>query len=144
MLNKNANCCNIEEHFKYGAVISAFNEHFTIFRILSIDIWQLKSKFFFLEFICLFTIYRTSKFFFLILLRETTFRSKAVPINRKSRHCCKTCSNGDFISISSQTFSATKVRNQNKDNIIEKKQLFGWPAVKKNIMCLNTKNIAIK
>ena len=41
-LNKNSNCYNIEKYFKYSTAISMFCEHITIFRTLSIDIWQLK------------------------------------------------------------------------------------------------------
>ena len=44
MLNKNANCYNIENNFKYSTVISTFSEHITNFGILSIDIWQLKCQ----------------------------------------------------------------------------------------------------
>ena len=44
MHNKNANCYNIEKNFKYSTVISTFSEHITIYRTLSIDIWQLKHK----------------------------------------------------------------------------------------------------
>ena len=44
MLNKNANCYNMEKNFKYSNVISSFSEHITIFRTLSINIWQLKCK----------------------------------------------------------------------------------------------------
>ena len=44
MLNKNANCYNIEKNFKYSTVISMFSEHIIIFRTLSIDIWQLKCQ----------------------------------------------------------------------------------------------------
>ena len=45
MLNKNANCYNIKKIFKYSTVIiSTFCEHIRIFRILSIDIWQLKCQ----------------------------------------------------------------------------------------------------
>ena len=42
MLNKNANCYNIEKNFKYTTVIKTFSERITIFRTLSIDIWQPK------------------------------------------------------------------------------------------------------
>ena len=44
MLYKNVNCYNIEKNFKYSTVISTFSEHITIFRTLSIDIWQLKCQ----------------------------------------------------------------------------------------------------
>ena len=44
MLNKTAIYYNIELNFKYITVISTFSEHITIFRTLSIDIWQLKCQ----------------------------------------------------------------------------------------------------
>ena len=46
MLNKNSNCYNIENNFKYlyNTAISTFSEHITIFQTLSIGIWQLKCQ----------------------------------------------------------------------------------------------------
>ena len=44
MLNKNANCYNIEKYFKYSTVVNTFSEDITIFRTLSIYIWQLKCQ----------------------------------------------------------------------------------------------------
>ena len=92
MLNRNANCYNIEKNFKYSTVISTFSEHIIIFRTLSIDIWQLKCQqrqtknglSDFIEFICLFIICRIIKFFFVILLREATLESKVVSTNLNS------------------------------------------------------------
>ena len=82
---------NIEKNFKYSTVISTFSKHITIFRTLSIYIWQLicqqttNKKLW----ACLFIICRIIKFFFFILLREgITLESKAVPTNRKSRRFC--------------------------------------------------------
>ena len=44
MLNKNANCYNIEKNFKYSTVMSTFSELIAIFRTLSMDICQLKCQ----------------------------------------------------------------------------------------------------
>ena len=109
MLNKNANCYNIEKKCKYSTVISTLSKHITIFRTLSIDIWQLKcqqrqtnktkknGKFF-----------RIIKFFYLVLLREATLKSKVAPTNCNSSafllNTSKTFSNFELFSIFSQTF----------------------------------------
>ena len=102
MLNKNANCYNIEKNFKHTTVISTFSEHITTFRTLSIDIWQLQCQhlnFFSAKF---------SEFSFLILLREATLKSKIAPTNRNSSafllHSSKTFSNIEFLPIFSQIF----------------------------------------
>ena len=107
MLNKNANCYNIEKNFKYNTVIKTFSKHITIFRTLSIDIWQLKcqqgqankpkkiSKLFFCKF------FRIITFFFPILLRKATLESKSKAFLLQTS---KTCSNVELFSIFSQTF----------------------------------------
>ena len=123
MRNKNVNCYNIEEHFKYSTVISKFSEHIPYFRTLSIDIWQLNcqqrqtnktknGKLFFCK------LFRINKFFFLILLREATLESKVAPTNCNCSafllHTSKTFSHVELFSISSQTFLklilATKIK----------------------------------
>ena len=98
---------------KYSTVISTFSEHITIFRTLSIDIWQLKCQknrkqikqkmknfFFFCK------LFWIIKFFFLILLRDAILEAKVVPTNRNSSafllHTSKTFSNFELFSISSQ------------------------------------------
>ena len=89
MLNKNANCYNIEKNFEYNTVISTFSEHITIFRTLSIDIFDnSKTKkcrtFFFCK------LFRITQFFFHNLLREATSESKVAPTNRNSSDSCYT------------------------------------------------------
>ena len=116
MLNKNANCCNIEWNFKYSTVISTFIEHITIFRTLSIDIWQLKcpqrqtntiknGKLYFFFFV---NFSELSNFSSLSFLREATFELKVVPTNHNSwaflLRTSKTFSNVELFSMSSQTF----------------------------------------
>ena len=136
MLNKNANCYNIENNFKYSTVISTFSEHITVFQTLSIDIWQLKcqprllnktknGKLFFCK------LFRIIKFVFHILLRKAVLESKAAPTNHNS---------SAFLLHSGKTFSFSffriNFRHQNKNN-----QLFCLPAVKnilRILMCLNT------
>ena len=125
MLNKDSNCYNIEKNFKYSTVISTFSEHITIFRTLSIDIWQLKcqqrqtnkTKYDKL-FQC--KLFRIVKFFFLMLLSKATLESKVAPTNRNSSafqlHRCKTF---ELFFIFSQTFLWTNFRYQNKNNVVE-------------------------
>ena len=109
MINKNI----------YTTVISTFSEHITIFRTLSIDIWQLKcqqrqTKN--VKKVC--KLYRIMKFFFLILLRKATLESKIAPTNRNSSafllYTSKTFLNAELFSIFSQTFLelifATKIK----------------------------------
>ena len=108
MLNKNANCYNIENNFKYRTVISTFSEHITIIRTFSIDIWQLKcqprqtnktknSK-----------LFSIIKFFFFVLLRKAALESKVAPTNCNSLafllHTGKTFSNVELFSIFLQSF----------------------------------------
>ena len=114
MLNKNANCYNIEKNFKFSTVISKFIEHITMFRTLSIDIWQLKcpqqqqtnkTKNVTLFFCKLF---RIIKLFFLILLRIATLELKVASTKRNISafllYTSKTFSNDELFSIFSQTF----------------------------------------
>ena len=114
MLNKNANCYNIEIKFKYSTLIhGTFSEHITIFLTLSIDIWQIKcqqrqtnktkyGKLFVWE------LFRINKFFFLILLRKATLESNVASTNHNRSafllHPSKTFSNIGLFSIFSQTF----------------------------------------
>ena len=114
--------------------ISTFSEHITIFRTLSIDIWHFKSQkptkqnggSGLIEFICLFIICRTIKFFFLNLMREATLESKAVPtISHSSEFLLNSVFN--FIThIFGNKFSQPKYKQCYWNN-----QLFCWPAVKK-------------
>ena len=112
MLNKNANCYNNEKNFKFSTVINTISEHITIFRTLSIDIWQLKcqqrhtnkiknGKLLFCN------VFRIIKFFFLVLLRKATLESIVDSTNRNSSaflfHTSKAFSNLKMSSIFSQT-----------------------------------------
>ena len=120
MLNKNANCYNIEKNFKYSTVISAFSKHITIFRTLSIDIWQLKCQQRQTNTTKNCKLLRIIKFFFLILLRKATLltSSKIAPTNRNSSafllNTSKAFSNIELFPIFSQTFLklifATKIK----------------------------------
>ena len=110
-------------NFKYSTVLSTFSEHITIFRTLSIDIWQLKCQQrqtnetksgepFFCK------LFRIVQLLGLILLREATLESKVAPTNSNSSafllHTSKTFSNLELFSIFSQTFLelifATKIK----------------------------------
>ena len=108
------NYYNIEKNFKYNTAISTFSDHFTIFWMLSIDIWQfsvnnykqIKQKMANFSF-C--KIFRIIKFFFLILLRRTTLESKVAPTNRNIsifllHTSSKTFSNVELFLIFSQYF----------------------------------------
>ena len=117
MLNKNANCYNIEKHFKYNTVITTFSEHITIFRTLSIYNWQLKcqqrqtnktnnGKLFSANFSEL-------EIFFLILLREGTLESKVAATN---------CNSLAFL----LHFFGTNFRHQNKNNVVETVSCFAY------------------
>ena len=120
MLNKNANCYNIEENFKYSTVLSTLCEYIRIFRTLSIDIWQLKcqlrqtnktknAKNYFCK------LFRIIKFFFLILLREVTLESKITPTNRNSSSFLLRWVVFHFVTI----FFGTNFPYQNKNNVVE-------------------------
>ena len=136
MLNKNTNCYNIESNFKHSTAISTFSEHITIFRTLSIDIWQFKCqqrqtnktkncKLFFSKF-C-----RIIKLFLFVLLGETSLESKVASTNN----------NVELFSIFSQTVFVINCRHQNKNNFVEPISCFVSQLKKKNItyiMCLNT------
>ena len=132
MLNKNADCYNIEKNFKYSCIISTFSEHITIFRILSIHIWQVKcqqrqtnkTKNGELFFCKLFSII---KFFFLILLREATLESKAA--NRNSSGFL--LHNVELFSIFFTNFFGTNFRYQNKNNAVETINCFNCQLSKK-------------
>ena len=149
MLNKNANCYNIEKNFKYSTVISTFSEHITIFQTLSIDIWQLKCQqrhtnktkngnVFFCK------LFRIIKFLFVILLRKTTLESKVASTNRNSStfllHTSKIFYNVELFSNFSRTFLelifATKIKT-----MFSKQSAGLLTSCQKNIayiMCLNT------
>ena len=122
MFNKNANCYNIEKNFKYSTVISTFTEHITIFRTLSINIWQLKcqqwqtnktknGKLFF----C--TLFRTIKFSFIIPLRKATLKSKVASTD--SSPFLLHNSKFEFFSIFFINSFGINFRHQNKNNVVE-------------------------
>ena len=129
MLNKNANCYNIEKNFKYRTVIIiTYSEYITIFRTLSIDIWQLKyqqrqtnktknDELFFCK------LFRMIKFFFLILLREASLESKAAPTNRNSSafllHTSKTFPQRWVVFPFFTNFFGSNFRYHNKNNVVE-------------------------
>ena len=124
MLNKNANCYNIEKNFKYSTVISTFSEHITIFRTLSIDILQLKCqqwqkknwnkkwRTFFLQ------TFQNYQIFLPYPSERSHFWSKVAPTNCNRLefllHTGKTFSNVELYSIFSETFleliCATKIK----------------------------------
>ena len=124
MLNKYANCYNIEKNFKYSTVVSTFSEHITIFRKLSIDIWQQRQtnktkngELFFCK------IFRIVKFFFLILLRAATLESEVAIINRNSSgfllHTSNTLFQRWVVFHFFLNFFETNFRYQNKNNVVE-------------------------
>ena len=125
MLNKNANCYNIEKNFKCSTVIITFSEHITNFRS---DIWQLKcqqrqtnktknGK------LILCKLFRIIQFFLLFLLRKASLVSKVAATNRNSSayllHTSKTFFYVELFFIFSQTFLETPFRHQNKNNVVE-------------------------
>ena len=135
MLNKNANCYNIEKNFKYNTVVLQFSAHFElIFDNSNVNndkqIKQTNGKLFFCKLL------RIIKFFFLILLREATLESKVVSTNRNSSAfllpTSETISNVELFSIFLQTFLKQCYW-----------QLFCWSAVKKilRILCVWTLKI---
>ena len=128
LLNKNANCYNIEKYFKYITVINTFTEHIITFRTFSVDIWQLKcqkwqpsktknGKLFFWK------LFKIIKLFFIILLREANLESKVTPTNRNSSafllHTSKVFPNVELFSILFTKFFGTNFRHQNKNNVVE-------------------------
>ena len=141
MLNKNAYCNNIEKNFKYGMVISTFSEQITIFRTLAIDIWQLKcqqrqtknGKLFFCK------LFRIIRFFFPILLRKATLKSKVAPINSLAflLHTSKIFSNVELFSIFLQTFLELIFATKIKTMLLKQSNIA-------YIICLNIWNIVDK
>ena len=115
MLNKNANCYNIEKNFKYSTV----SQNITIFRTLSIDIWQLKcqlrqtnkTKNGKLSF---YKLFRIITVFLIIHLRKATLKSKVSPLifltRRKSNIQLKTAT--DFLEKTKNTRQHYKYRLQ--------------------------------
>ena len=149
MLNKNANCYNIENNFKYSTVISTFSEHIKIFWTLSIvnkdkQIKQKMANFFFCK------LFKIIKFFFLILLRKVALESKVAYTNCNSSafllQTSKIFSNAELFSTFLQTFLklifATKIKT-----MLLKQSAVLFTSCQKNIayiMCLNTYNIEHK
>ena len=103
----------LRKNFKYNAFISTFSEYITIFRTLSIDIWQLnvnndkqiKKKW---------KPFQNYQICFLILLREATLESKIAPTNLKISafliHTSRTFSNVELFSIF-QPFMELYIKN---------------------------------
>ena len=127
----------LKKNLKYIIVISMFSEHITIFRSLSIDIWQLKcqqrqtnktknGELFFWK------LFRIIKFVFLILW-EKPFWNQMLLLPTATARC--SCSNIKLCSIFSPTLLklifATKIKTI----------LLKQSAVQNNIMyimCMNT------
>ena len=135
MLNKNANCYNIEKNFKYSTVINKyvqwryynFPNTFNWYLTTQMSIMTNKTKngkAFFSK------LFRITKFFFFILRRESTLESKVAPTKRNSStfllHSTKTFSNVELFSIFSQTILELIFATKIKTN-----QLFCLPTVKK-------------
>ena len=150
MLNKNANCYNIEKNFKYRTVIIiTYSEYITIFRTLSIDIWQLKCQQWQTNktknthiFFC--KLFRIIKFFFVILLRKATLESKVALTNCNSSvfvlHTSKDFSNVELFSIFSQTFLGPIFATKIKTMFLKQSAVLFISCQKyiAYIMCLNT------
>ena len=118
MLNKNANCYNIENKFKYSSVITTFSEHNTIFWTPKCQQWQTHKT-------------KNGKLFFcklFILLRKATLESKVAPTNSNTS---KTFSKVELFCIFSQTFFGTKFRYQNKNKVNETIGYFVYQLLKK-------------
>ena len=140
-LNKNSNCYNIEKNFKYSTTyllvcsvsILQFSEHFQLIFDNS-NVYNAKQKkknaaHFFCK------LFRFTKFFFPILLRDVILKPKVVLTNRISSafllHTSKTFSNVKLFSIFLQTFFGTNFRDQNKNNVVEKSSCFVYQLSKK-------------
>ena len=89
-------------------------------------------------------LFRIIKFFFLILLKEATLKSRVIPANRNSStfllHSSKTFSNVELFSIFSQTFLELICATQIKTMLL-KQSVVLFINCQKNIayiMCLNT------
>ena len=116
MLNKNANYNNIEKIFKYCTVLCMFSDHNTIFRMLSVYIFQLKCK-------QRQTNTTEKDLFFLLTLREVSLESKLFPTNRNRSaflfHISKTFSNVKLFSNIFTKFFKTNFIQQNWNNFVE-------------------------
>ena len=138
MLNKNANCYNIEYNFKYITIISTFSEHITIFRIFSIGIWELnyeqrqtnKAK--------NGNLFRIFKIFIPILQKLLLLTATARRFFQRLVRPFPTLS---CFELSSTNFFVTNFPQQKK--IIFSKQLFPLPAVEiiLHILCVWTLKI---
>ena len=138
MLNKNANCYNIEKNFKYSTVISTFSEHITrtIFRTLSIDIWQLKCqqpndkqiKQKITNFVSA-NVSELSNFSSSYFWEKPLWNQKLLLPTAKSGG--KTCSNVELFSIFFTNFFETSFRQQNKNNVVETISCFVYQLSKK-------------
>ena len=124
MLNKYANCYNIEKNFKYRTVISTFSEHITIFRTLSIDIWQLKWQ----------QLQTSANFSELSNISSSSVSGKYFGI-KSCYKLVRPFSNVELFSIFSQTFFGTNFRHQNENNIVETISCFADQLSKK--YCVN-------
>ena len=118
MLNKYANCYNIEQQFKYSIIRSVQ------FQTLSIDIWQLKCQQTKNDKLFLCKLFRIIKFFFHILLSKATLDSKVAPTNHNNTAFLlpirRTFANIELFSIFfTNFFFGTNFRHQNKNNVVE-------------------------
>ena len=151
MRNKNANCSNIEKNFKYNTVIIiTLSDHITIFRILSIDIWQLKcqqttnklNK----NMVNVF-LHKIIKFFFLFLLREDTLESKVVTTNsNSSAFLLPTFSTSSCFPFFHNIFLELIIAFKIKRKLLKQSAVL-FTSCQKNIAyiwCLNIKNIVHK
>ena len=141
MINKKANCCNIETNFKYRTVchkyVQYFSEHFQLIFNNSNVNNDKKSKtkngkLFFCK------LFRIIKFFFLILLRKATLESKVSSTNRNSAafllHTSKT--NVSWLQTFLELIFPTKIKT-----MLLKQSTVLFTRYQKNIayiMCLNT------
>ena len=107
MLNKNANCYNIEKNLKYSAVISEYIQ----WAYYNFPKTQLKCQ-----------QWNYNLLFFIILLRETTLESKVAPTNRNSSASLFTLVR-PFPKLSFfnsfTNFFWTNFCHQNKNNVVE-------------------------
>ena len=143
MLTKNANCYNIDENFKYSTVISTFSEYITIFRTLSIDIWQLKCQWRQTKQI----LQKMANFSELLNFSSSSFlgdplwNQKLLLLTATARHYCYTVGR-PFPTLSCflffHKFFGTNFRHQYENNVVE---VISCTSCQKNIayiMCLNT------
>ena len=140
MLNKNANCYNIEKYFKYSTVVNTFSEDITIFRTLSIYIWQLncqerqtnKTK--------------NCKLFSANFSESLNFSSLSFLSYRSCYILVRPFPVLSCFSFLQKKILETNFRHQNKNNVVETVSCFVYQLSKNiaYIICLNTWNIVHK